>query len=254
MIDLSRIRTVFFDADDTLYTVNGSVGELYAKHLRAHGYDVSADEINIAFPRAWAALSGSYENHEDAHRTSHERDEQVWFEYISLVMKELSLPRLPEEIFHAIYEQFGKAESRALQPFVQDMLPLLRQHGVTLGVLTNNDKRIHTLIPELGLRDHFSHIFCASDIGYKKPSRKVFEGIQQHVGARPEELLYIGDCPKNDVQGGLDAGWSVIWYNNEGIFPRAKHDDRIRTTIEKVPTIRCFSELVKALQQQKKDS
>jgi len=53
---LSRQRkAVFFDAAGTLFTVNGSVGEIYARLARDHGKEVSVADLEAGFRRCFAA-------------------------------------------------------------------------------------------------------------------------------------------------------------------------------------------------------
>ncbi|MCB0329570.1 MAG: HAD-IA family hydrolase [Bdellovibrionales bacterium] len=244
MIDLTSLDAIFFDADDTLYEVNGTIGERYSPHLQAHGYDISPNEINKIVPIAWKRIHGTYENYEGGHLTSHERDRKVWEQFVGNVIQELTGQFPHDQLFQDIYDEFGKAHSRTLRPHIESLLESLKDAGLILGVLTNNDRRIHNLLPELGLDVHFDHIFCAADIGFKKPSKKVFDGVASRIGVPNEKILYIGDCPKNDIGGGLGAGWKVLWYQSEGL-PKPEADEISGS----VPRVRCFSEILSSLKQ-----
>ena len=246
MIDLSRIQAVFFDADDTLFEVRGSVGEHYAKQLDKYGYSITAEDIDRVIPQAWRRMSSSYDNREEGYVTDHSRDERVWNEFLQNVMHDVGLSNPPEGLFADIYDEFGKARSRQLLPHIEQVLETLSR-SVTLGILTNNDKRIHQLIPDLGIAEHFRYIFCASDIGYKKPSREVFSGIVEHVELEPHQILYIGDCPKNDIHGALRANWNALWIRrNTTLFSESESHTFPET--KAVPSITCFSELLHSLQ------
>ncbi|NBW41113.1 HAD family hydrolase [bacterium] len=249
MIDFSAIKAIFFDADDTLFEVRGSIGEHYASHLSNHGHNITAAEIDSVIFQAWQRMSSSYDNREEGYVTDHARDDHVWQEFLSNVMHDVGVRTPSDELLADIYGAFAKASSRQLLPYAEQLLEALSPH-VALGILTNNDRRIHQLIPELGLAKYFQHIFCASDIGYKKPSHKVFMGITEQLGITTREILYIGDCPKNDVAGAVNADWNAIWLNR-GLnpFSESKAEDYPET--QAVPTIHCFSELLEKLYQLK---
>ncbi len=237
MIDLSRIQAVFFDADDTLFEVRGSIGEHYAKQLKKHGHDITAEEIDRIIPQAWRRMTSTYDNREEGYVTDHSRDERVWNEFLQ---NDVGISDPSQELFADIYDEFGKARSRQLLPHVEQVLETLSR-SVTLGILTNNDKRIHQLIPDIGIANHFQFIFCASDIGYKKPSRDVFSRITEHIQLEPHQILYIGDCPKNDIHGALSADWNALWIRrNITLFSESEP----HTFPESVPSIFCFSELL----------
>jgi putative hydrolase of the HAD superfamily len=249
MINLFKdVTTIFLDADDTLYKVRGSVGERYLPYMLSAGIKTTAEEINRVVPLAWKSISASYENSENQHITTHERDIQIWREYVYNVFTYFTDRPVEEELFLAIYEEFAKASSRELNPYITEFLDALRRSGYKTGILTNNDKRIHRLIPDLGLKDHFDYIYCASDIGYKKPAADAFNGVAESIRASSSELAYIGDCPKNDVLGALNAGWKAAWYAAErkDIPDHRKSPDQINTTVpNNVPSISCFSEALR---------
>lgn len=242
MIDLSRIQAVFFDADDTLFEVRGSIGEHYAKQLDKYGYSITAEEIDRVIPQAWRRMSSSYDNREEGYVTDHSRDTRVWNEFLQNVMHDIGISNPSDGLFSDIYEEFSKARSRQLLPHVEQVLETLSS-SITLGILTNNDKRIHQLIPDLGIAHHFQYVFCASDIGYKKPSRRVFSRIAEHVQLEPHQILYIGDCPKNDIHGALSAEWNALWIRrNTTLF--SEDDSLTFPEAETAPSISCFSELL----------
>ncbi len=230
MINTQTLKAVFFDADDTLYRVRDSVGTRYHPYFTSFGINTTPEEIDKVIPIAWEALSKSYENREEKYKTSHDRDQEVWREYVSYVLEHFTDRQITEELFQAIYHEFGKAESRELMPHVKELVIHLRKRGMITGVLTNNDKRIHELVPGLGLSNHFDHIFCASDIGYKKPATELFRALEDVVNCNPNEMLYVGDCLKSDMAGGKQAGWQVLWYSKNS----KKNQD--------FPHVHCFRE------------
>ncbi|MCB0320124.1 MAG: HAD-IA family hydrolase [Bdellovibrionales bacterium] len=232
MIDTTRLRAVFFDADDTLYSVRESVGTQYHPHFKAHDVHVTIEEIDTVVPLAWQALTASYENREDNHITTHERDESIWREYVQNVLSHFSDKPVTESLYQSIYHEFAKPESRVLSPYVTELLHHLREKGYITGVLTNNDKRVHTLIEGLGLAHHFDFVFCASDLGYKKPAKEVFHRLAEKANCTASELLYIGDCPHNDIQGAFNAGCQALWYNINDTHSYDLH----RNT----PSVQCF--------------
>ena len=42
------------------------------------------------------------------------------------------------------------------------------------------------------------------------------------LGAAPEELLYVGDDPFNDVGGAYAAGYTPVWVKTSGIWPEGE--------------------------------
>ncbi|MCB0353924.1 MAG: HAD-IA family hydrolase [Bdellovibrionales bacterium] len=239
MIELHKVRHVFLDADDTLFRVRGSVGTAYARYFQLHGLDVSADQIDQVVPQAWRELESEYVNEAEEYQANRDRDVAIWSRFISNIFQQFSSKPVPAALLRELHGHFAKAESRVLTSFAVDFVELCKRLNLSTGILTNNDHRIHKLIPDLGIAHHFDHVFCASDLGYRKPSPNVFRGVEQRIGATPEEMLYVGDCDFADYQGALSAGWQAVWFNQGG----RKTADNIRAEI------RCFQELIEIFEQ-----
>ena len=53
-MSLAPPKAIFFDAAGTLFTVNGSVGEIYARLAREHDKEVSVSDLEAGFRRCFA--------------------------------------------------------------------------------------------------------------------------------------------------------------------------------------------------------
>jgi len=91
-----------------------------------------------------------------------------------------------------------------------------------VGILTNGFQRVQNAkldqFPDL--RQHSASIVISEEVGYMKPDVRIFEYATIQAGCRPEEILYVGDSFRSDVEGGQGAGWHVAW-----LFPAP--DDRL---------------------------
>jgi putative hydrolase of the HAD superfamily len=80
----------------------------------------------------------------------------------------------------------------------------------TLGALSNGNADIH----RLGLAGHFSFAFSAEDVGSPKPAPDLFHAALDHIGCKPEEMVYVGDDPVKDVDASNAVGIHSIWLQN----------------------------------------
>lgn len=213
---MEDVRFVFFDADDTLIELSKSLGELYAEVCAAHGLCLSADEINSRVVPTWNSIRLEYRNEEGGYVTSPEREKAMWLKFIGLLLDDLCRDCSRESLYEAIYREFGFARSRRLKPDVLPLIDVLSERGASLGVLSNNDERIRTVLEEMDLAKHFDYIIPTAEIGYKKPSPKCFDRVRTLVGGQPHEMLYIGDNPETDYQGARAAGWHALCFNERG--------------------------------------
>ncbi len=104
-----------------------------------------------------------------------------------------------------------------LDPDVRSLLTRLKTRYAT-GLITNFD---HTPHIEVVLRDHqleslFDVIVISDAERYKKPDPRIFRSALEKTNLRPEEVIFIGDSPSDDVAGAHAAGIRPILIERTG--------------------------------------
>jgi putative hydrolase of the HAD superfamily len=81
-----------------------------------------------------------------------------------------------------------------------------------VGVITNGKTPIqYGKMDQLGIRNDFDLIIVSEEVGIKKPDRRIFEMALDKLELKPEQCIYIGDHPVNDIEGAAKAGMETIW-------------------------------------------
>lgn len=95
-----------------------------------------------------------------------------------------------------------------------DVRPVLERlaQRYTLASLSNGNADVRLI----GLDDVFSFSLNAMDVGAAKPERRMFELACARLGARPAQIVHVGDDPEQDVQGATNAGFRTVWLNRTG--------------------------------------
>lgn len=70
-----------------------------------------------------------------------------------------------------------------------------------------------------GVSDLFDALVFSSDWRSIKPSSTLFREALRGVGARPEEVLFVGDSLRHDMEGAKQLGMHTAWVTRE----RARH-------------------------------
>lgn len=118
-------------------------------------------------------------------------------------------------------------------PYALDVLKYLQDHYI-LHILTNGFSDVQAVkLKSAGLTDFFVEVVTSDTIGYKKPSREIFEYLLKKIGAHSSECIMIGDNLETDIKGARNAAIDCIFFNPLGI----EHQEE--TTYE----ITCLSEL-----------
>jgi HAD superfamily hydrolase (TIGR01549 family) len=100
-------------------------------------------------------------------------------------------------------------------PEVQEVLDLLA--GSYELVVTSNAAREFIDIELEGLSDYFSETFSAtSDFREVKKSPLIYGTVCAHMGAKPFEVLHIGDHYNYDYESPLEAGLDALFLDRKG--------------------------------------
>lgn len=62
-----------------------------------------------------------------------------------------------------------------------------------------------------GIKDYFDSIQISEAVGVKKPDPLISQKCIQSLDRKPNECVYIGDHPQNDVKGAKACGMKAIW-------------------------------------------
>lgn len=124
--------------------------------------------------------------------------------------------------------------------FAEPTLKKLREMGLKVGLITNGSAELqHKKLGMLGLTDCFDEIIVSGETDYEKPDRRIFLMMAEKMELDPEEMLYIGDHPLNDVDGARGAGMIPVWVKTTGtwIFPEIEKPELQVETVEEIPDL-----------------
>lgn len=137
-------------------------------------------------------------------------------------------------------------------PAAESVLQALKGRGCTLGLISNTAMtsggtfRVH--LSRLGLLQYFDSLTFSDEIGFAKPSGKVFTHTLDALGFSPEAAVHVGDDRAADVGGALKAGLRAIWITR----PLDSYDEPYAyqppTDDEPHATVTSLSEVIAALE------
>lgn len=121
-------------------------------------------------------------------------------------------------------------------------LQALADRGLAMGLVSNI-----TLIPELlhadleamGLGRLLGAAAFSSEVGWRKPDRRIFAYVLERLGAAPEEAVFVGDRLYDDVGGAGRLGMRTVLtreFRNELDGP--EHAEAIRIGEEALAALR----------------
>lgn len=108
----------------------------------------------------------------------------------------------------------GFGDHNVIFPGTVPMLKILRERGIITGVITNGPSMLQNhKMDASGLREYMDIVVVSGDVGIHKPSPKLFIYTAEKLGLFPNECIYVGDHPVNDISGALSAGMKAVRMN-----------------------------------------
>lgn len=137
-------------------------------------------------------------------------DEVVLFtEYFTMLSRYLGLPGDAPSMRGLAQETvFGKGHEESYED-VPEVLAGLRAAGYPLLLLANGWPSLSRRYQELGLRDHFAFFSTSTQLGIKKPNRRVFRLVSEITNIEPSRLLVVDDLAAN-IFSAADLGMPGI--------------------------------------------
>lgn len=212
-----RFRAVLFDAAETLFTTRGSVGEIYAGVAQKYGSAVPPEIIQASFR----------EHFKGAGPLSPESQKQWWKSIVHAVFEEVGMIENFDDFFNEVYDTFRDSQGWMLFPETLDVLRELKNRHLKLGVISNFDSRIYTVMESLHIRHFFDAIILSSETGYAKPDPEIFDAAIEAIGSPASEILFVGDSLEDDVEAGSRAGLTTILIDRTGRHANTYHVQRI---------------------------
>ena|SRR5438105_9393734 len=202
------IRTVTFDAANTLIQLTAPASQTYAEVAHRFGSVLDPVRLNQAFVRAWKEVPRLPDQ-----TGPRAEDGRSWWR--ALVATTLSIAGYRVEpfpdYFDAVYEEFTKPGIWRLTLGVTEVLGALTHAGIRLGVVSNFDRRLYSILSTLDILSRFEHIIISSEVGADKPSPRIFEEVLRRFELDPKEVLHVGDEEEIDGIGARSAGmWAFV--------------------------------------------
>lgn len=231
-----QITSVFFDAAGTLFTVNGSVGEIYARLAHAYGKEVAVKDLEAGFRRCFAtAPPMAFPGVSPAQ--IHTREKQWWYDLVHSVFAPLGPFPQFDAYFAALFAYFARPEAWRLYPETVETLTALHARGLLLGVISNFDSRLFGLLEGFGISRFFDPIVISTRAGYAKPAVEIFAQALARHELRPGETAHVGDSLPIDIAGASAAGLLPVFVDRQGTEEETGSYLRVTNLMELLPIL-----------------
>ncbi len=231
------IRAILFDVYGTIAGWSPSRFQLQRRACDAYGLGSSVTLEGTMRGYASADAFMAAENAVRPLRTRDRRGRDEFFaEYERLVLLGCGI-EASHDLALRIFNRLSEMPSK-LAPF-DDVLPaliVLKERGLTLGLISNMNMSGADLLSDLELADHVDFAVTSEEIGFEKPHPVAFESALERAGVESGEAMMVGDQPSSDIVGAVNVGIAPILIDRDGNHRDYDTCPRI-TTLEELPPL-----------------
>ena len=210
------MRAVVFDYGHTIVDFRRTEEALLAAYGQIRdrieaALEIEAPEVSHLIDRVAREVdrmvARSYEE-----RRMEELDVVQLFDDVLLTTLGVSVP--PDVVQHIVaLDHSAFSQTITVTEENIEVLTELKRRGLRLGLISNV-----TLLPELmrddlhalGIAPFLDAALFSSEVGYRKPDRRIFQEMTRRLGVDPPASVFVGDRLLDDVQGAQDAGMRAV--------------------------------------------
>jgi putative hydrolase of the HAD superfamily len=226
-----RVDTVFFDAGETLLTPKGTWSGMSADILRERGHDVSVETLQAAWRHGGQHFLNAAEDGVMFSLSDH-ASHTFWTSLYHDMLDFLEID--DEEAPEILYATFSDPANYKLFDDAVPTLRALRERGLKLGVISNFESWLNTMLEVLDVTIHFDVVAVSGDLGWEKPDPRIFEWAMEQAGTEPSRSLHVGDSPQFDAQPAHDLGMTGVLLDRHSRWTDLSADYPVITSLREL--------------------
>ncbi|MBE7410560.1 MAG: HAD-IA family hydrolase [Leptospiraceae bacterium] len=218
---MEKVKFIYLDVGDTLIHIKTNPGKIYYDILKSHNIiQASYDKelLKKYFFDSWKFMNSKAPLNFQCRYTNHKYgNDGFWKELIGYFLSFFEKTELTEKVYLDIVNTFNDPNSWAIDETFFNLKEFSDKKNIQLGIISNWDIRLRSLLKNMNLLKYFTHIVISSEFGYEKPSEKIFIEGEKLAQVSPKNLIYVGDKPELDYFPPRKLGWNtfLISSNND---------------------------------------
>ncbi len=222
------IKAIFFDLYQTLVCYEPPREELQAQALKDFGIDASPEALR------WPLVAADEFIYQEMarcpwNRRSEDDQKALWVQYEKVLLGEAGL-EADENTILGLLGKMRQVEMKLV--LFEDVVPALTElktTGLKLGLISNIDRDVTSLLEELGLPALLQIVVTSLDAGFTKPHPEIFKAALEKAGVQAAEAMYVGDQYQVDVIGANKAGLRGVLLDRGDYFQEITDCPRIQS-------------------------
>ena len=202
-----QVKAVLFDLGGTLLKTT-EIPYVMERVLKDRGVNRSLEEITGAWKKAEESL-----NFRDLTRLL----DEFWVQWNVRILRNLRVKSDIRVLAEFIASHWWDYSDVTLYPDAEKILPLLKERGLKIGVVTNGLRSdVDEILPKVGLEGFFDVVIVIDTLRRMKPDVEVFQYALERLGVESSEAIFVGDEVKADYEGAKRCGLTVYLIDRDG--------------------------------------
>jgi putative hydrolase of the HAD superfamily len=212
------------DVDAVLFDAGGTLIRLDYAFMRACTRRRNHEISDSALARGEALVRREIDRRAAQPGGPRDRDADRVAMYFGAVLESAGVPRAAAEAAAVeLADEHARANLwRVPMPGAAAALAALRARGFRVGVVSNADGRVASLLEAAGLAPHLETIVDSHLEGVEKPDPEIFRRALARLAVPAARAAYVGDIFAIDVLGARGAGLSAILIDETGGYADAE--------------------------------
>ena len=202
-----RVKAVLFDLGGTLVRTT-EIPYVMRRILKHRGINRSLEEITRAWKEAEKGL-----NFRDLTKLL----DEFWVQWNVRILSNLQVNTDTRALAEYIASHWWDYSDVSLYPDGEEMLPLLKERGLKIGLITNGlQSDVNEILPKVGLQSFFDIVVAIDTLRKMKPDVEVFHYALRKLKTVPSEAIFIGDEIETDYKGAQNSGLTAYLIDRDG--------------------------------------
>ena len=209
-----QVKAVLFDLGGTLIKT-AEIPHVMRQILTHCGINRSLEEVSQAWKKTEKGL-----NFRDLTKLL----DEFWVQWNICILSKLQVSSNTPALAEFIKTHWWKYCNVTLYPDAKRILPLLKESGLKIGLVTNGlQSDVNAILPKVGLQGFFDTVVVIDTLRRMKPDIEVFQYALQRLKTSPSQAIFIGDEVEADYRGAQRSGLTPYLIDRDGKV----HDDSL---------------------------